>query len=90
MGISRYLLVDEEHHSRVGDWLHRCLRYEGDALQALRKRAGVVHLLGIGVSRGDGVRLRLEREVDARRTFRWGAEDVDSLDSRRSVASRLA
>jgi hypothetical protein len=42
------------------------------------------------VSRGDGARLRLEREVDARRAFRWGAGDVDSLDSRRSAASRLA
>jgi hypothetical protein len=70
--------------------LRRRLRYEGDILQALRERAGVVHLLGIGVSRGDGSRLRLNREVDARRAPRWGAGDVDSLDSRRSVASRLA
>ena len=65
MGISQYLLVDEERHSHVGDWLHRRLRYEGDVLQALRERAGVVHLLGIGVSRGDGARLRLKCEVDA-------------------------
>jgi hypothetical protein len=70
--------------------LHRRLRYEGDVLQALRERAGVVHLLGIGVSRGDGARLRLKREVDARRAPRWGAGDVDSLNNRRSVASRLA
>jgi hypothetical protein len=42
------------------------------------------------VSRGDGARLRLKREVDARRASRWGARDVDSLDSRRGVASRLA
>jgi hypothetical protein len=82
MGISRYLLVDEERHSHVGDWLHRRLRYEGDVLQALRERAGVFHLLGVDVSRGDGARLRLEREVDARRAFRWGAGDVDSLNSR--------
>jgi hypothetical protein len=42
------------------------------------------------VSRGDGARPRLKREVDARRAPRWGAGDVDSLDSRRSAASRLA
>jgi hypothetical protein len=70
--------------------LHRRLRYEGDVLQALCECAGVVHLLRIGVSRGDDARLRLEREVDARRALRWGAGDVDSLDSRRSAASRLA
>jgi hypothetical protein len=65
MGISWYLLADKERHSHVRDWLHRRLRYEGDILQALRERAGVVHLLGIGVSRGDGARLRLKCEVDA-------------------------
>jgi hypothetical protein len=68
----------------------RRLRYEGDVLQALRERAGVVRLLGIGVSRGDGARLRLKREVDARCAPCWGAGDVDSLDSRRGAASRLA
>ena len=70
--------------------MHRHLRYEGDVLQAPRECAGVVHLLGISVSRGDGACLRLEREVDARRAFRRGAGDVDSPDSRRSAASRLA
>jgi hypothetical protein len=70
--------------------LRRRPRYEGDVLQALRECAGVVHLLGICVSRGDGACLRLEREVDARRAFRRGAGDADSLDSRRSAASRLA
>jgi hypothetical protein len=40
--------------------------------------------------RGDGARLRLRREVDARRTPRWGAGAVDSLDSRRGAASCLA
>jgi hypothetical protein len=70
--------------------LRRRLRYEGDVLQALRELAGVVHLFGIGVSRGDGARLRLKREVDARRAPRWCAGDVDSLDSRRSAASRSA
>ena len=90
MGVSQYLLVDEERRSHIGDWLHRRLRYEGDVLQALRERAGVVFSLGIGVSRGDGACLRLEREVDARRALRWGAGNVDSLDGRRSAASRLA
>ena len=39
---------------------------------------------------GDGACLRLRREVDARRVPRWGAGAVDSLDSRRGVASCLA
>ena len=39
---------------------------------------------------GNGARLRLRREVDARRVPRWGAGVVDSLDSRRGVASCLA
>ena len=42
------------------------------------------------MSRGDDARLRLKREVDAQRAPRWGARDVDSLDSRRGVASCLA
>ena len=90
MGVSRYLLVDEERRSYIGDWLHRHLRDKGDVLQAPRECAGVVNLLGVGVSRGESACLRLEREVDARRAFRRGAGDVDSLDSRRSAASRLA
>jgi hypothetical protein len=40
--------------------------------------------------RGNGARLRLRREVDARHVPRWGADAVDSLDSRRGVASFLA
>jgi hypothetical protein len=39
---------------------------------------------------GDDARLRLRREVDARRVPRWGAGAVDSLDSRRGAASCLA
>jgi hypothetical protein len=70
--------------------LHRRLRYEGDVLQALRERTGIVHLLRIGVSRGDDARLRLKREVDTRRAPCWSARDVDSLDSRRGAASCLA
>jgi hypothetical protein len=42
------------------------------------------------VSRGDGARLRLKREVDARCAPRWGAGTIDSLDSRRGAASCLA
>jgi hypothetical protein len=90
MGIGRYLLVDGRWWSHAEDWLHRRLGYEGDTQQAFRERAGVVRLLGIGVSRGDNARLRLKREVDARRAPRWGAGAVDSLDSRRGAASYLA
>jgi hypothetical protein len=39
---------------------------------------------------GNGARLRLRREVDARRVPRWGAGAVDSLDSRQGAASCLA
>jgi hypothetical protein len=40
--------------------------------------------------RGNDVCHRLRREVDARRVPRWGADIVDSLDSRRGAASCLA
>ena len=40
--------------------------------------------------RGNDARLRLRREVDARRVPRWGADAIDSLDSRRGAASCLA
>jgi hypothetical protein len=40
--------------------------------------------------RGNDARLRLRREVNARRVPRWGAGVVDSLDSRRGAASFLA
>jgi hypothetical protein len=40
--------------------------------------------------RGNDARLRLKREVDARRVPRWGIGAVDSLDSRRGAASCLA
>jgi hypothetical protein len=80
MGVGQYLWVDEERRSHIGDWLHLRPRYEGDVLQAFRERAGVVFLLGIGVSRGDGACPRLEREVDAQRASRRGVGGVDSLD----------
>jgi hypothetical protein len=40
--------------------------------------------------RGNDTRLRLRREVDARRVPRWGAGTVNSLDKRRGAASCLA
>jgi hypothetical protein len=40
--------------------------------------------------RGNDARLRLRREVNARRVPRWGAGVVDSLDSQRGAASCLA
>jgi hypothetical protein len=90
MGIGRYLLVDGRLRSHFRGGLHRCLRYEGDTQQILRERAGVVRLLGVGMLRGSGARLRLRRTVDARRVPRWGAGVVDVLDSRRGAASCLA
>jgi hypothetical protein len=72
------------------DGLHRYLRYEANAQHVLRERAGVVRLLGVGVLRGNYARLRLRREVNARRVPRWGAGAVNSLDSRRGAASCLA
>jgi hypothetical protein len=58
--------------------------------KSFRERAGIVRLLGVGVLRGNDARLRLIREVNARRVPRWGAGAVDSLDSRRGAASFLA
>jgi hypothetical protein len=40
--------------------------------------------------RGNDARLRLRREVNARRVPCWGGDAVDSLDSRRGAASCLA
>jgi hypothetical protein len=84
------LLIGGRWQSRVRNGLHRRLGYEADAQQVLHERAGVVRLLGAGVLRGNGARLRLRREVEARRVPRWGAAAVDSLDSRRGAASCLA
>jgi hypothetical protein len=49
MGNGRYLLIDGRWRSRVGDGLHRYLRYKANAQQVLRERAGVARLLGVGV-----------------------------------------
>jgi hypothetical protein len=70
--------------------LHRYLRYEANAQQVLRERAGVICPLGVGVLRGNDARLRLRHEVNARCVPRWGAGVVDSLDSQRGAASCLA
>jgi hypothetical protein len=64
--------------------------YEANAQQVLRECAGIIRPLGVGVLRGNGGRLRLRREVNARRVPRWGAGVVDSLNSRQGVASCLA
>jgi hypothetical protein len=75
----------------LGDGPHRYLRYKANAQQVLHERAGVARrMLGVGVLRGNGARLRLKREVNARRVPRWGAGVADSLDSRRGTASCLA
>jgi hypothetical protein len=86
----RYLLINGWWRSRVSDGLHCCLGHEANAQQVLRECAGIICPLGVGVLRGNDACLRLRREVDARRVPRWGAGIVDSLDSRRGAASRLA
>jgi hypothetical protein len=70
--------------------LHRHLRYEANAQQALRESAGVISPLGVGTSRGNDIRRCLRCEGNTRHVPRWGAGVVDSLDSRRGVASCLA
>jgi hypothetical protein len=86
----RYLLVDGRWGSRVGDRLHRYLRYEANAQQVLRERAGVISPLGVGTLRGNDIRHCLRCEDNARHVPRWGAGIVDSLDNRRGAASCLA
>jgi hypothetical protein len=84
------LSIDGRCRSRVGDRLHRYLRYEANAQQALRECAGVICPLGAGMLRGNDTRHRLKREDNARHVPRWGASVVDLLDSRRGAASCLA
>jgi hypothetical protein len=86
----RYLLIDGRWRSRVRDRLHRYLRYEANAQQALRKGVGVICPLGVGMLRGNDTRRGLRREDNARHVPRWGVDVVDSLDSRRGAASCLA
>jgi hypothetical protein len=85
-------LVDGRWRSRVGDGLHRYLRYEANAQQVLRECACVISTLGVGTLRGNDIRRCLRCEDNARHVPRWGVGVVDSLwaDSRRGVASCLA
>jgi hypothetical protein len=86
----RYLLIDGRLRSRVGDGLHRYLRYKANAQQALRECAGVISPLGVGMLRGNDIRRCLRREDNARHVPHWGVGVVDSLDSRRGATSCLA
>jgi hypothetical protein len=86
----RYLSIDGRRRGRVGDGLHRYLRYKTNAQQALRESAGVICPLGVGMLRGNDTYRRLRREDNARHVPRWGAGVDDSLDSRRDAASCLA
>jgi hypothetical protein len=88
----QYLLVDGRWGSRVGDGLHRYLRYEANAQQILRESVGVISPLGVGTLRGNDIRRCLRCEDNARHVPLWGAGVVDSLwtDSRRGAASCLA
>jgi hypothetical protein len=88
----RYLLVDRRWWSRVGDGIHRYLRYEANAQKVLREGAGVISLLGVGTWRGSDTRRCLRCEDNTRHVPRRGVGVVNSLwsDSRRGAASCLA
>jgi hypothetical protein len=86
----RYLLVDGRWGSRVGDGLHRHLRYEANAQQVLHESASVICPLGVGTLRENDIHRCLRCGDNARHVPRWGADIVDSLDSRRGAASCLA
>jgi hypothetical protein len=89
-GGSLALLIDGRWRSRVGDGLHRHLRYEANAQQALRECAGVICPLGVGTLRGNNICRCLRCEDNARHVPRWGVGVVDSFDSRRGAASCMA
>jgi hypothetical protein len=88
----RCLLVDGRWGSRVGDRLHRYLRYDANAQQVLRESAGIICPLGVGMLRGNDIRRCLRCEDNARHVPHWGAGVVDSLwtDGRRGAASCVA
>jgi hypothetical protein len=88
----RNLLVDGRWRSRVGDGLHRYLRYEANAQQVLCKGAGVISPLGVGTLRGSDTRRCLRCEDNTRHGPHRGADVVDSLwpDSRRGATSCMA
>jgi hypothetical protein len=87
-----YLLIDGRWRSRVGDGMHRHLRYEVDVQQVLRESVGVISPLGVGMMRGSDACRCLGSEDNARHVPRWGAGVIDSLwsDNRRGAASCLA
>jgi hypothetical protein len=87
-----YLLVDGRWRSRIGDGLHRYLRYEANTQQVLREGAGVISPLGVGTLLGSDTRRCLRCEDNTQHVPRRGASVVDSLwsDSRRGAASWLA
>jgi hypothetical protein len=85
----RYLLIDGRWRSRVGDGLHRYLRFKANAQQVLRKSAGVICPLGVGMLRANDIHRCHRCEDNARHVPRWGVGVVDSLDSRRGAASCL-
>jgi hypothetical protein len=78
--------VTKSHRGRTAPYL----RYEANARQALRERAGVICPLGVGVLRENDTRRCLRREVSARHVPRWGAGVIDSLGRRRGATSCLA
>jgi hypothetical protein len=86
----QYLLVDGRWGSRVGDGLHRHLKYEANAQQVLRESAGIISPPRVGTLRGNDIRCCLRCEDNARHVPHWGAGVVDSLDSRRGAASCMA
>jgi hypothetical protein len=88
----RYLLVNGRWWSRVGDGMHRYLRYEANAQQVLREGAGVISPLGVGTWRGNDTRRCHRCEENTRHGPRRSADVVDSLwpDSRRGAASCMA
>jgi hypothetical protein len=88
----RYLLVDGRWGSRVGDELHRYLRYEANAQQVLREGAGVISPLGVGALQGSDTRRCLWCDDNTRHGPHRGAGVIDSLwpDNRRGAASCMA
>jgi hypothetical protein len=62
----RYLLADGRWGSRVGDGLHRYLRYEANTQQVLHESAGVISPLGVGTLRGNDIRRCLGCKDNAR------------------------
>jgi hypothetical protein len=75
----RYLLIDGRWRSRVGDRMHRHLRYEVDIQQVLRESAGVISPLVVGTLQGSDTCRCLRCEDNTRHVPRWGAGVVDSL-----------